>query len=209
MTQLASTPLTPGTVAKIPGWQLMLPALALALSACGSSATPAPTTPPVASAAPPVAPAAPTAALLQSIASGNESLDAHLDATRGVLFVERYSDASGENPRANASGEVEIAERLCSAALTERLERLRTDWRGRFEVNGAEAMVCAGEACTHHAEMEYDVDARVVFRGGPNGAILLDRVVRIEGGPVSDEWRTAAERWAHDRETELASGVCP
>jgi hypothetical protein len=152
---------------------------------------------------------APTPALLRALADGTERFDAHVDPARGVLFVEVFTDASGEDPRADASGEVKLAERLCGAALTARLERLALDLRTRFEsADGEEVVTCAEDTCRHSAAMEYDSDGALVFRAGAGGALVLDRVVRTEGGPVTEEWRAGAERWASEQVSALGSGTC-
>lgn len=181
--------------------------VALALSGCGGAAgaTRAQGTP--AEGAAPVA-ATPTLPLLRALADGSEPFAAHVDAARGVLFVEVFTDPSGEDPRIDANGEVRVAERLCGAALATRLERVVTDLHARFESGDEEAVVCEGDTCRHHAAMEYDSDGVLVFRAGTDGAPVLDRVVRTEGGPVSDEWRATAQRWADERVAALSSGAC-
>lgn len=122
-----------------------------------------------------------------------------VDPARGVVFAEYYTDPSEQDPRAGEDGLVRVAARLCGAELAARLERFRGELSRHTETT-----VCAETYCTYQAAGEYDLDARLEFAPGP----VLESVVLIEGGPVTEEFTTEARDWARRELARLAKGSC-
>ncbi len=193
--------------------------LALLVLGCSSGAeraepvtatTPAvvrPAAEPAPRAAPEPAPPAdaPTAAFIRRLATGAEPFASHVSPERGVVFVEYFSDASGQDPRADAQGVVKEARRLCGDELSGRLDRLREDLARRVETSAHDPLfTCSGRVCTFPAEMEYDLGGELRFAPG----LVLESVVRTEGGPVTEEFVAEAERWAEDALRRLEGGRC-
>lgn len=189
----------------------LLPLLAFA---CSDPAPVAPDPAPVATGdeAPPPEPA-PTAAAVDAAfmleaARGERALADHVDPTRGVAFVVFTTDASGEDPRAGRDGVIREAVRVCGEALAARLTRVHTDLRLRVEQTSHDPLfTCEAGECRHDAEMEYDMAGVYRFRPGP-AAPVLDSVVRIEGGPISDEFEEAGRRFAAEQLARLADAPC-
>lgn len=150
----------------------------------------------------------PSPDLLRSLAEGEVGFARHVDPGRGVAFVEYFDDASGEDPRA-VQGLVKTAERLCGEELTGRLERLRRDLAYRVESSAHDPLfTCTGMTCTFPAEMEFDRTGELRFRSAPERGLVLDAVIRIEGGTVTEEFVAAGQAWAEAQLTRLADDRC-
>jgi hypothetical protein len=121
------------------------------------------------------------------------------DAARGVVFVEYYTDPSEQDPRAGADGLIRAAARLCGSDLLARINSFRSDL-----ARHADAVACQGLVCTYEAAAEYDLGATLTFAPGP----VLESVVLIEGGPVTEEFTTEARAWARRELARLAKGSC-
>jgi len=138
---------------------------------------------------------------LRALAGG--SRDA-IDPARGVVFVVYATDASGEDPRADAQGMIRTASRACGAELDDALEHLGADIARRLEDEAWSDLVrCEGSTCSIPAMGEYDLTGALTFEDG-----ALVSVVRIEGGPVTDELVAAGEAYAEAQLAELAGGRC-
>lgn len=194
----------------------LLAALMWAL-ACGGGPAPAPAPAPVAPAPPggegPTGALEvdrrPTPDLMRRLASGEEDFARYVESERGVSFLEYYEDASGEDARAGEDGVVRVAERLCGEALSTRLRGLREDLARRVVDTGDDALFnCTEAGCFHPARGEYDLDGRFEFRDDPDGGLVLERVVRVEGGPVTEEFVEAAEAWVEQEVVRLAEEGC-
>lgn len=121
-----------------------------------------------------------------------------------MVFVVYASDPSDEDPRADEHGMIRTAARACGAALDAELERLAADIERRLDDEAWAAEVrCGGRSCSIPAMGEYDLSGSLTFEGG-----ALVSVVRIEGGPVTEDFVTAGEEYAEARLAELAGGRC-
>ncbi|MCB9595442.1 MAG: hypothetical protein H6719_22165 [Sandaracinaceae bacterium] len=147
------------------------------------------------------APEPPALAWLEALGRGDR---ARVDLARGVVFVTYASDASGEDPDADEDGTIRTARRLCGPELDAALTQLAADITRRVEddVFGP-MMACADATCSFPAMGEYDTTGDLGFEGG-----VLQTVVRIEGGPVGEEFRAEGARWADDATARLAGGRC-
>jgi len=137
-------------------------------------------------------------------------LDALVDRRRGLAYAEYFTDASGEDPRADRNGLVRLAELACGDALVRRLAALEQDLRRRVQDSQYDPLfTCNAGACTHPAEMEFDLRGRYTFERDASGRAVLVSVVRIEGGAMTNAFDRAGERWTASRLRSLASQGCP
>lgn len=184
---------------------------ALALGSCGHPATAPAAAQPPAGSAPAAAAAAqpPTAAWMERVARGEVRLADLVDPERGLIVAGYYSDPSEQDPRADDEGMVRFAERVCGADADAAVARLAADLAARSKEPDEQPLFrCSGWVCTHRAAAEYDLDGRYRFvaRGGER---RLAAVVRIEGGPVTEEFVAEAEAWIEKRLPALEASGCP
>lgn len=155
------------------------------------------------------APEALDADLFRRVAEGDRALAELIDPRKGLVLIEYFSDASGEDPRADPDGTVRIAERLCGDDLTAGLERLSRDLALRAEQSSFDpTFACEGLACTHPAEMEFDVSGTYRFDRRDDGTLRLESVTRIEGAAVLEEFLERAREWTEQQRARLAGGDC-
>lgn len=154
-------------------------------------------------------PAPPEPALMQRFAREDGALRSHVDESRGLLRVEIFSDASGEDRRAGPDGIVRIAERLCGSTIDPYLVQLKRDLALRVEQSSHDPLfACTTDMCSFPAEMEFDRRGVFRFASDPGRGLVLDSIVRIEGGTVSEEWAREAEVWANEQLRRLGPTRC-
>lgn len=174
----------------------------VALAACGGSAPPvehraAPADPEPAAVAPP------TPALMARIAAGELALRSLVDPSAGLLYAGYYTDPSEQDPRADDTGLVKIAERACGDRLDALVDALG---KQTAAVDGV-PWRCAGWVCRRDAPGEYTLDERWRF-AGEAGALRLVEVVNIEGGPVTEDFVREGEAWTAAALEALGPGSC-
>lgn len=130
---------------------------------------------------------------LASVARGERSLFELADRSRGVAYVLRRDDASGEDPRADAEGTVAITTRVCDATdpvLDAVTRALAEHFRPEFDYV---PLVCDGLVCTATGPMEYATSLRFEFvRSGAD--TVLDTIYEVEEVALEDEYARA--RWS-------------
>jgi hypothetical protein len=187
--------------------------LALAVAAvtgCKSSPTPAAPEPepsPAATDSGTIEAAPPDAAWMTRVAAGEVPLGSLIDERRGLAYAAYYTDASDEDPAADAEGLVKVAERACGERLAALTAELTADLRRRLEIEDPAPFRCQGWTCLHEAAGEYDLDGRYSFAASPDGTRLV-AVARIEGGPVTEEFVAEGEQWVAEALAALEPPEC-
>jgi hypothetical protein len=132
-----------------------------------------------------------------------------VDPARGLIAVEYFSDASGEDPRADHSGLVRSAHHLCGEQLARELARVQEDLARRVETTSHEPLFrCSGLECRFSAEMEFDRDGVFRFETDEGGTTSLRSIVRIEGGTMTEAFTHRAEEWTGALLRALADRRC-
>ena len=144
--------------------------------------------------------------LLEDMSNGNVW---HADPDRGVVFVEYFSDASDESPEADENGLIRRSLRACGSVFKKKMKYLANYIHGRFE-NGQwiGESFCRGLVCKTPALGEFDLNGRFTFVLTSGGRLLLDSVVLVEGGPVSEEFLNESEVWVTGELGRLAESGC-
>ena len=189
---------------------LLALAVLAAAAGCKSSPTPAAPEPdpsPAASDGAITEAAPPDAAWMTRVAAGEVPLGSLIDERRGLAYAAYYTDASDENPAADAEGLVKVAERACGERLAELTADLTADLRRRLAIEDPTPFRCQGWMCLHEAAGEYDFDGRYTFAASPEGTRLV-AVARIEGGPVTEEFVAAGEKWVAEALAALEPQEC-
>lgn len=144
--------------------------------------------------------------LVRDLASGKASFVDHIDSETGVVFYQYFTDPTEQDPRADESGLVAVAERLCSAALADRLAALKRNLAAKL-ADGAEPE-CSQKSCMLGADAEYELGATLVFEIEGKDRAVLAAVAEVEGGPVTDEFRQQANDWLAHEEAKQFGGRC-
>lgn len=154
----------------------------------------------------PFAAGPPSVGGLAELAEGSR---AWIDPTRGLAVVIYATDASGEAPEADADGMIRIARRACGEALECEITRLRQGLSARLDdPQFVASLACDETSCTIPARAEFDLSAELKFVE-VDGRSVLDTVVWIEGGPVTEDFRAAGRAFADEQLAQLAGGRCP
>ena len=133
-------------------------------------------------------------------------LPSAVDAERGVIVVEYFSEPAERDSRANKEGIIALSRRYCGRPLQAFTKKLQADLRYRSEQEGEGDFSCNDDHCDHNALGEYDVNGTYRFGAGPDGKPVLISVVHIEGGFVTDEFSDEGEAWAARELKRLDNG---
>jgi hypothetical protein len=150
----------------------------------------------------------PAASQLRDVAAGRRTLSTLVDSSRGVAFVEVNTNT--EDYSGDAAWERRVvhgSERTCGSALAARMARIEDDLRRRFAPDSETPMTCTDLVCVHRGGGEFDHEGVYRFRRMRRG-LVLDSVVWIESGPLSDEFLARAARVARRIVRRLAHRRC-
>ena len=141
---------------------------------------------------------------MERMARDVASFRAAMHPDRGLLLVEYFSDASGEDPDADENGTVARARRLCGTTLDDYLARAQRDLHHRLNDADARATVtCEPPMCSFAAMVEFDLAGELRFGDG-----YLDSIVRVESAGVSESFLAAARAHVTASLGSHASGRC-
>ena len=147
--------------------------------------------------------------VMRGLMEGGTPMGEHVDPRRGVLRIEIFSDASGEDARAGSDGIVRIAQRICGPELGSFADELQRNLKMRFSDRYHEPpFECDGDQCNYPAAMEFDCDGELRFAVDETMGTILTQIVRIEGATVTDEWAAAARVWVEEQIGRLGETRC-
>lgn len=125
--------------------------------------------------------------------------------SRGLVFMTYEVDSADEDFKP-----VIVAERLCGAQLGQKLKRLipqvNASWKGHDTEDCQRDRVSA--ACTFGVANEYTTFTRLVFADDGQGGWLLEAVLFLDAGQLSDETRRDRDRWVRQAMKRLRNVGC-
>jgi hypothetical protein len=102
------------------------------------------------------------------------------------------------------------AKRLCGEELEQALPKLRKDLSRGFK--HADAMGCQNKpgppVCSFFYAYEYTTTTNLVMRKMPDGHLVLDAIMALDGGTMVPESYAAQSRWAAKQMAKLRSTNC-
>lgn len=140
---------------------------------------------------------------LDDVAHGRRSLYSLAEPGVGLAIALHRSDPSGEDPAADAEGNIRQAERVCDATAPAlaRVERgLAVHFDPAFDYV---PLRCEGSVCEARGPMEFATSLRFVFEPVPGGGVVLRSVLEVEDVAMMDELVHRAWNWAELAVEEL------
>lgn len=146
-----------------------------------------------------------TQAWLIALAKQGFPIEPLIDPDQGLVVLEHMTDSPVEDDEGVVS-----AKRLCGDELAKALPKLRKDLTRGFK--HADAMDCHNKPgppyCRFFYAYEYTQTTNLVMRKMPDGHLVLDAIMGLDGGSMVAEAYAAQTKWAAKQMTKLRSTSC-